>query len=151
MVPTYTVELAEGKRNEFLGPGGTGVLSFAAGIDQPPYSLPVSYGYDETDGAFYFRLGFVANSQKADVVGDRRQVSFVTYDQTDSRWQSVVATGQLEEVTEAAIDSDAMQGLRRVEIPLVEAFERETTEVSFRFFRLDPETVSGRKEAPSDR
>ena len=151
MADTRTVELAEGERNEFLGTGGTGVLSFAAGIDQPPYSLPVSYGYDESDGAFYFRLGFVADSQKADVVDDRRQVSFVAYDETDNRWQSVVATGTLEEVTESAIGSDAMQGLRRVEIPMVDLFERETEDVTFRFFRLDPESVSGRKEALSDR
>ena len=151
MADTRTVELDEGEREEFLGTGGTGVLSFAAGIDQPPYSLPVSYGYDDMDAVFYFRLGFVAGSRKADVVDDRRQVSFVTYDETDNRWASVVATGTLEEVTEASIGSAAMQGLRRVEIPMVDVFERETDDVTFRFFRLDPEQVSGRKEALSDR
>jgi len=151
MGTTHTVELDEGERDEFLGTGGTGVLSFAAGIDQSPYSLPVSYGYDATDATFYFRLGFVADSRKEDVVDDRRRVSFVTYDESESRWHSVVATGRLEEVTESAIESDAMQGLGRVEIPLVDVFERETESVTFRFFRLEPETVSGRREAAADR
>ncbi|MFD1586215.1 pyridoxamine 5'-phosphate oxidase family protein [Halorientalis brevis] len=151
MANTRTVELDEGERTEFLGTGGTGVLSFATGSDQPPYSLPVSYGYDETDGTFYFRLGFVADSRKADVVDEGRRVSFVTYDESDNRWQSVIATGDLEEVTESAINSDAMQGLKRVEIPMVDLFERETEDVTFRFFRLAAEDVSGRKEARSDR
>lgn len=151
MADIRTVELSTDDREAFLGIGGTGVLSFAAGIDQPPYSLPVSYGYDEADGVFYFRLGFVADSQKEDVVDDRRKVSFVVSDEVDNQWHSVVATGQLEEVTESGIDSDAMQGLRRVEIPLVDVFERSTDEVTFRFFRLDPDSVEGRAEAPSER
>lgn len=40
------VRLSEDERNEFLGRGGTGVISVAAGAGESPYSVPVSYGYD---------------------------------------------------------------------------------------------------------
>ncbi|MHB9285915.1 pyridoxamine 5'-phosphate oxidase family protein [Halobacteriales archaeon Cl-PHB] len=144
-----TVELDRDEVDEFLGDGGTGVLSFAAGVDQSPYTLPVSYGYDANDRTFYLRLGFVDGSQKRDYVEDSRPVSLAVHDETaDSGWHSVVATGELEEVTDADVGSEAMQGLGRVEIPLLDIFERPDEEVAFRFFRLDPDTLSGRGEHP---
>ena len=145
-----TVELAGDARDEFLGTGGTGVLSFASEAGAP-YSVPVSYGYDATDGTVYFRLGFVGNGRKAELVEDERPVSFVTYGETGGRWHSVVATGELEEITEPEIGSAAAEGLERVDIPLVDVFERDTEEVQFRFFRLDADDVTGRREAQSER
>jgi nitroimidazol reductase NimA-like FMN-containing flavoprotein (pyridoxamine 5'-phosphate oxidase superfamily) len=145
-----TVELAGDARDEFLGTGGTGVLSFAD-AENAPYSVPVSYGYDATDGTVYFRLGFVGDGRKAELVEDERPVSFVTYDDTADRWHSVVATGTLDEITEPAVGSDAMAGLERVDIPLVDAFERDPEAVQFRFFRLDADSVTGRREAASER
>jgi hypothetical protein len=139
----------EDERNEFLGAGGTGVVSVSRGADEAPYSLPVSYGYDETDGAFYLRLAFGPDSDKAEVVGGRQPVSLVVYDQRDDGWRSVVVTGRLEEVTEAAIDSDVVQAIRRVHIPLVDVFDRHPRELTFRFFRLSADRISGRKEARS--
>lgn len=41
--------------------------------------------------------------------------------------------------------------MRAVDIPLVDAFDRPTSEVTFRFFRLDPDDLSGRTEPRSDR
>lgn len=148
MASTDTVELDEDERASFLGVGGTGVLSFGTGVGQAPYSLPVSYGYDDESGAFYFRLGIAADGEKAGYVEDRRPVSLVVHRETDAGWHSVVARGQLEEVTESAIGSDAMQGLSRVEIPLVDIFDRPTEEITFRFYRLEPTSVSGRREVP---
>lgn len=143
-----TTELDEEERAAFLGTGGTGVLSFAVEADEPPYSLPVSYGYDDQDGVFYFRLGFENGGEKTSFVDEKRPVSFVTYADTAGGWHSVVVTGRLAEVTEAAVGSEAMQGLGRVEIPLVDIFERPDQEVTFRFFRLKPDAVTGRREVP---
>lgn len=150
MTNTRTTQMTETERDEFLGKGGTGVLSFARGDDEPPYSLPVSYGYDAQDGQFYLRLAFGSDSGKGDVVGEQTPASFVVHRQRESGWASVVTTGHLSEVTESAIDSSVAQGLRRIEIPLVDVFDRHPRQLEFRFFRLVTDEVSGRKQVPSD-
>lgn len=133
---------------ELLGRGGTGVLSFGTGAGEPPYSLPVSYGYNEAAADFYFRLAVPSDAGKVDLLDE--PVSFVTYEQTDDGWRSALAIGRLEEVTEADYDSSALQGMWRVEIPLVDIFEHDPREVAFRYFRLDPERLTGRKETRAE-
>lgn len=132
----------------FLGRGGTGVISFGAEVDTAPASIPVSYGYNADVEAFYFRLSLPPESRKAELVD--RPVSFVTYAETDDGWKSAVATGRLEAVEEASYDSTTVQGMWGIEIPEVDVFERPREELTFRDFRLDPETLSGRKEVPSE-
>jgi hypothetical protein len=144
-----SVRLDGDEREDFLGTGGTGVVSFPRDADEAPYSLPVSYGYDAVDGEFYLRLAFGPDAEKGGVVDDGRPASLVVYDRDGDRWRSVVVTGRLEEVTEAAIDSDVVQAMQRVHIPLVDVFERHPRELTFRFFRLAAADVSGRKEARS--
>ncbi|MFC7080600.1 pyridoxamine 5'-phosphate oxidase family protein [Halorussus caseinilyticus] len=141
------VQLTEQERDEFLGTGGTGTLSFATDETEPPFSLPVSYGYDADAGSFYFRLAFPENSGKRSVVD--HPVTFVTHDRTDRGWRSVVATGELEDVTDRDYDSAAVQGMWAVDIPKVDVFEDPPEEVSFRQFRLVPERLTGRKEVES--
>ncbi len=115
------VQMAEGELNEFLGRGGTGVLSFSTGGDDPPFSLPVSYGYNADSGSLYYRLASPPDSGKADVLG--RAVSFVAHAHTDDGWRSVVATGRLEELAEAPHESSAGQGTWAVRIPRVDIFD----------------------------
>lgn len=150
MEDTRSVTMDEDERTEFLGTGGTGVASFPRGADEPPYSVPVSYGFDGEREDFYFRLAFSTESEKSGVIGDRKPVSFVTYRQTDDGWRSVVASGKLEEVTEAAIDSAVVTAMRRIHIPLVDVFDREPRELEFRFFRLDPAELHGKREARTE-
>lgn len=150
MEDTRSVTMNDEERDEFLGNGGTGVASFPGEDDGAPYSLPVSYGYDTETGDFYFRLAFGPDTSKGDVVRDRTPVSFVTFEQSDDGWRSVVATGKLHEVTEAAIDSDVVTAIRRIHIPLVDVFDRNPRELEFRFFQLDPEEVHGKKEARTE-
>jgi len=141
------VQLTEQELNDFLGDGGTGTLSFSTEIEEPPFSLPVSYGYDG-DGHFYFRLSLPDESGKADRLGN--EVTFVTHAQTDRGWRSVVATGTLEDVSDMDYDSAAVQGMWAVDIPQVDVFDRPREEIEFRQFRLDPEKLTGRKEVESD-
>ena len=147
MDSTRSVRMDEETRKEFLGTGGTGVLSAGSGPDDPPYSLPVSYGYDTVEDDLYFRLAFSPESEKPTKLADRTPVSFVVHRQTDDGWRSVVARGRLEEVTEAAIDSGVVQAMQRIHIPLVDVFERHPRELAFRFFRLARSEFSGRTEA----
>ncbi|WP_128226400.1 pyridoxamine 5'-phosphate oxidase family protein [Halobacteriaceae archaeon SHR40] len=138
------ITMTDEQRDEFLGNGGTGVLSLSAGEDSP-HSVPVSYGYDSSTETFYFRLAVGADSSKADA--EDSHVSFVTYDETDEGWQSVVAQGQLEGVESEGIEVETLAGLDRVDIPLVDIFEGPIREISFEFYRLVPDELTGRVEA----
>ena len=142
------VRLDADERSAFLGRGGTGVLSLSTDGGDPPHTLPVSYGYDDVEEVFFFRLAFGPDSGKADASTDA--VSFVTYRETDDGWRSVVATGGLEEVTDETMPAAVLEALDRVHIPLVDVFEDPPRTVSFRFFRLDPDDLTGRTEAVTD-
>lgn len=139
------VELDREARGEFLGTGGTGVLSFATAADEPPHSIPVSYGYDPTDETFYFRLSVGPDREKADLLD--RGVAFVVYERTDDHWQSVVATGHLEHVEDDAAGTEALAGLDRSHIPMFDVFERPSSQVTFAFYRLVPTRLTGRRES----
>lgn len=140
-----TTEMDEDERDEFLGTGGTGVLSFSTADDDPPRSVPVSYGYDATESTFYFRLA--VGSEGTDRGVTDRAVTFVTYGRGDEEWRSVVATGRLEDTTEETIATQTLEGLERVHIPLVDIFGRPPRDVSFAFVRLVPDELTGRKES----
>jgi len=141
------VHLDAEERDDFLGDGGTGVVSFADG-DGPPHSVPVSYGYDADTESFFFRLAYHADTEKPDP--ENAAVSFVVYRETDDGWRSVVAKGDLESTDEEAVSTSALEALGRVDIPLVDVFERAPVETDFEFFRLQPDELTGRKEAPPD-
>lgn len=139
--------MSEEEIDEFLGRGGTGVVAFATEADEPPVAIPVSYGYNADIEAFYFQLSVPRDNRKDELVP--RQVSFVVHDETDDGWRSVVATGRLEEISDSPYESTAIQGMWAIEIPIVEIFDRPRTEVTFRYFLLEPETLTGRTEAAS--
>jgi len=126
-------------RDRFLGRGGTGVLSLATD-DGPPHAVPVSYGYDRAETVFYFRLA-VGHGRTKEPLPDRA-VTFVTYDDEDG-WRSVVAEGHLEGVEREGIETETLEGLHRVDIPLFDSFDHPTREVSFEFYRLVPTTLTG--------
>ena len=127
----------------FLGDGGTGVLSLSTDEATPPHAVPVSYGYDERTGTLYFRLAVGGGRSKSGL--DDRPVAFVTYGE-DDRWWSVVAQGRLVDIEREGVASDALAGLERVDIPLVDIFEHPTREVDFEFYRLTPDELTGRVE-----
>jgi uncharacterized protein len=145
-----TIELGPEERDKFLGTGRTGVLALSSTGDEPPRSIPVSYGYDPTESVFYssvcnrfhvdrapscdlscrdlqtllyFRLATGPDSEKGPLAD--RAVSFVTYGRDDG-WRSVVARGRLEDVTEVAIAPETLNGLDHVDIPLLDVFDRPT-------------------------
>ena len=123
-------------------------MSFSTEPDEPPVSIPVSYGYNADEKRFYYRLSFPQDSRKAGLVD--QPVSFVTYGQTDDGWRSVVTTGRLSEISDAPYESAEIQGMWAIRIPLVDIFERPPRETTFRFFSLEPTTMTGRKEVRTD-
>lgn len=147
MADTESIRLDDKERDELLGNGGTGVISFSAGVEESPYTLPVSYGYDAAETAFYFRLAERDDRRER---LHRRPVSFVTHRQVDDHWQSVVATGRLQETTDEGIATETLEGLERVSIPFVDIFGEPMSDVKFAFYRLLPEDLEARTETPSE-
>ncbi|WP_225336320.1 pyridoxamine 5'-phosphate oxidase family protein [Halomicrobium urmianum] len=137
------IEMDEKERDEFLGNGGTGVLSLSTSGDDSPHSVPVSYGYDRSESTFYFRLS--NGESKGDL--DGRPVAFVTYGDDDERWRSVVARGHLEDVDNEDIATESLDGLDHVDIPLIDIFHAPTREVDFEFHRLVPDELTARIES----
>ncbi|WP_408960073.1 pyridoxamine 5'-phosphate oxidase family protein [Natrinema sp. 74] len=141
------LQLTDAEITAFLGRGETRVILFATKPDEPPVSIPVSYGYNADEGLFYYQLSFPRDSRKSELID--RPVSFIAYDKIDDRWRSVIATGALEDVDDMPYESSTVQGMWAIQVPRVDIFERPRSEVTFRFFCLDPETLTGRKEVPS--
>ncbi|EMA61861.1 hypothetical protein C468_11695 [Halorubrum kocurii JCM 14978] len=141
--------MADDERDEFLGRSGTGVLSLSTPGDDPPHSVPVSYGYDPVDEVFYFRLAVDEESGKANPTD--RGTTFVTYGERDGRWRSVVASGRLVSTTDESLSTESLAGLERTkQIPIVDIFGEPTSQVEFQFYRLDPDRLTGRVERPME-
>jgi nitroimidazol reductase NimA-like FMN-containing flavoprotein (pyridoxamine 5'-phosphate oxidase superfamily) len=145
MRDTDAVRMTDDERDEFLGRSGTGVLSLSTDGDDPPHSVPVSYGYDPVEATLYFRLAVGEGSGKANAAD--RGVTFVTYGEDDGRWKSVVASGRLVSTSDDGSSTESLAGLERTaEIPIVDVFGERTSEVTFEYYRLDPERLTGRAE-----
>lgn len=111
----------------------------------PPHAVPVSYGYDSEEATFYFRLAAGGSHSKGPL--HERPVSFVTYDRLDDDWHSVVAEGRLEDVEREGIETATLEGMHRVDIPLIGIFDHPTREVDFEFYRLLPDELTGRVQS----
>ncbi len=140
-------QLSEDELSAFLGNGGTGVISFSTSSDDPPYSLPVSYGFNTDVNHFHFRLAFPPGSEKESLVA--QPVTFVTHRQTDDGWRSAIATGSLEDLSDEPHESSAIQERWGVDIPLIDIFEDAPEDITFRQFRLAPDKLTGRKQVAS--
>ncbi|QLD89594.1 pyridoxamine 5'-phosphate oxidase family protein [Natronomonas salina] len=147
MSDVEAIEMDEEERDAFLGAGGTGVIALSDSEGEPPHAVPVSYGYDMSEDVFYFRLAAGEESSKGNLRD--RAVTFVTYGRPDDEWWSVIAKGRLRSTTEESIAIESLEGLQQVQIPLVEIFDRPTSEVTFEFYRLKPEKLTTRKESPT--
>lgn len=139
--------MSDDEIHALLGDGGTGVLSFSTTEDNPPHSLPVSFGFDQQSENLHFRLSMTLGSTKAKLTD--KPVSFVTHKRTEEGWRSVVATGSLEDVTDLPAESIAIQERWAVDIPFVDIFDEAPDDVDFRAFRLVPDRLTGRKAVTS--
>ncbi|WP_253736445.1 pyridoxamine 5'-phosphate oxidase family protein [Halohasta salina] len=139
-----STELDGDEIESLLGTGGVGVISFAD--DDEPYSIPISYGYDSGTREFYVRFGFAPDSDKRRFVDDGSVASLVVMAEAIDGWQSVVVRGSLREVTEMAIDSHAAESVRKINIPFVTIYDRRASELEFELYRLEPDTITGRRE-----
>lgn len=141
MVSDAPVDMTAEDRAAVLDTGGVGVLSLSDRESTPPHAVPVSYGFDAAEEVFYFRLSVGPSSAKGDV--EDRSASFVVHGEDEDGSWSVVAQGTLVSTDEDSISTESLEGLDRVDIPLVDAFDAPVDEISFAFVRLDPESLTG--------
>lgn len=136
------IQLSDSERDAFLDRVSTGVLSLSTPSDEPPHSVPVSFGYNAVQTAFYFRIADLPPKRKGEL--DGRSVTFVTYDRDEEigGYVSVVAQGTLEPTTGDETATEALAGFEGVTIPFVDIFGDRPADVSFR------STDSSRRRSP---
>ena len=142
------VRMADEELDEFLGTGGTGILSFSTSSAEPPFSRPVSYGYYQDSAHFHYRLAVSPNNTKKEYLD--RPVSFVVHERAEGRWQSVIAIGELEALDDLPYEATARQERWGVDIPWVDIFEDPPEDITFEQFRLVPDELTGRTEITAD-
>lgn len=148
MEDSRSVEMDADEITEFLRARGTAVLSLAE--DDEPYAVPVSYGYGDEEGCFYLRLGYREGSEKPSFLEASDYARIVVYDRTPEGWKSVIATGELTELSHADLTAELVEQLSKAELPHFEMWEMPKEELDFTIHRLDVDEVTGRKAAADD-
>ena len=139
-----TVEMTTEEIDEYLDEAGLGILAFAG---DPPYAIPMSFGYDTERRELYLQLGTFAESEKQRRLQESKSVSLVVdhYDRPD-RWRSVIVDGTLRTLSEAERnDRGALETFAKSKLASVDVFSMDPGEVTFSWYVLDPTSFSGRK------
>lgn len=138
-------EMGRAEIDEFVGSRETGVLTLAK--EDEPYSIPISYGYDASEGAFYMRLVSTPESEKRAFLNSSPDIKLVIYDGTDDRtmYRSVVADGTLEELDPAELSVDQIEQYGEAKRPLFEIWGKGRDELDIKLYEFQPETIEGRR------
>ncbi|MUV59143.1 pyridoxamine 5'-phosphate oxidase family protein [Halogeometricum sp. CBA1124] len=139
------VEMTPSAVDALLTEAGSGVLSLADGAET--YAVPESFGYD--GDALYFQLVYHETSRKMAFVRATEVATFTVY--TDDPAESVLVRGRLERVPDADRAAASAAMADNAEIPALNVYpDTEAEDLSMAFYRLIPETVSGRELTRSD-
>lgn len=136
-------QMSDAEIDDFLGSHETGVLSLAR--DNDPYSIPISYGYDATARTFYMRLVSTPESEKRAFLASEPSARLVVYDGTETAYQSVVATGHLEEVPPDELTVEHIEQYGEAKRPLFEIWADSKANLDIELYEFEPETLSGRQ------
>jgi nitroimidazol reductase NimA-like FMN-containing flavoprotein (pyridoxamine 5'-phosphate oxidase superfamily) len=140
----HSVEMDRAAIDDFLAATGYGVLAFAG---DPPYAIPMSYGYDPDTGHCYLQLSDFDGSEKQVRLESSPSVSLVVtqYDRPD-RWRSVVVEGRLAPLSTTDLDErDVLPTYANSRLASVDVFDRDPDEVAFGWYVLEPDAVTGRQ------
>ncbi|RQG98565.1 pyridoxamine 5'-phosphate oxidase family protein [Natrarchaeobius oligotrophus] len=143
MAINQEVEMTDAEIDDFLARHETGVLSLARA--DVPYAIPISYGYDDGEREMYLRLVSTAESEKRDFLDSRPDARLVVYDEADSVYRSVIATGALENIPPSKLSPDEIAQYGRAKRPLFEIWAQGKDELDIELYRLTPESIDGRR------
>ncbi|WP_339104742.1 pyridoxamine 5'-phosphate oxidase family protein [Haloterrigena salinisoli] len=136
-------DMADAEIDDFLGQHETGVLSLARTDD--PYAIPISYGYDDAERVFYMRLVSTPESEKREFLESSPAARLVVYDEQDSTYRSVIATGNLEDIPPAELTPDQIAQYGEAKRPLFEIWAQGKEDLDIELYRLDPDSLDGRR------
>ncbi len=126
----------------FLGSHETGVMSLAR--TDEPYAIPISYGYNASNGQFYTRLVSTPESEKRRFLDSNPDARLVVYEADGDTYRSVIATGTLVRIDPQELTVEDVQQYGDAKRPLFEIWPKQKGELDIELYRLDPETLSGR-------
>ncbi|MDG5774875.1 pyridoxamine 5'-phosphate oxidase family protein [Haloarculaceae archaeon H-GB1-1] len=135
--------MTQSEIDDVLSRHETGVLSLARSDD--PYAIPISYGYDSEHRRFYMRLVSTPESEKREFLSSSPDCRLVVYEETEPVYQSVVAIGTLEQISTDELTADHIEQYGKAKRPLFEIWAEGKEELDVQLFKLDPESMSGRR------
>lgn len=136
-------KLTDAEADALLSEHETGVLSLARADE--PYAVPISYGYDAAERRFYLRLVSTPESEKRRFLRASPSVQLVVYEEGTSVYRSVVANGTLEEISREELTVEDVEQYGEAKRPLFEMWGESKPSLDVRLYRLDPDSVSGRR------
>lgn len=132
-------ELTRTQMDERLRSTGTGVLALTNGTET--YAVPESFGYDGE--CVYFQFVHHDDSRKMAFLETTDVATHVVY--TTRPAASVVIRGPVERVPSEERERAAAAMAENGEVPTLNVDpSRDTDELSFEFYRLVPEEITGR-------
>lgn len=142
-MPEQEVAMSPTEVEEFLGDRETGVLALAAADE--PYAIPISYGFDARDSSIYLRLVSTPDSEKAAFLDHTSPARLVVYEATEEGYESVIATGILEEIDRDDLSVDQIEQYGQSQRPLFEMWGRSESALDIGLYHFDPDELSGRR------
>ncbi|MHB9288856.1 pyridoxamine 5'-phosphate oxidase family protein [Halobacteriales archaeon Cl-PHB] len=136
-------ELSRAESDAIVGRHETGVLSLASADE--PYAIPISYGYDAERGRFYMRLVSTPDSEKREFLASTPTARLVVYEEADPVYRSVVAVGQLREVSREDLTVEHVEQFGDAKRPLFEIWGEAKPDLDVQLYQLDPDDISGRR------
>jgi nitroimidazol reductase NimA-like FMN-containing flavoprotein (pyridoxamine 5'-phosphate oxidase superfamily) len=121
----------------------TGVLALARADE--PYAVPISYGYDADTRQFCMRLVSTPDGEKRRFLTDSPTVRFVVYEEGETTYRSVVATGRLEALDRASLTPDHVERFGAARRPLFEMWDEAKPDLDIQLYELAPDELSGRR------
>ena len=143
MAINQEVEMTDAEVDDFLGRHETGVLSLAR--TDEPYAIPISYGYHEHEREFYMRLVSTPESEKREFLDSSPAARLVVYDEQGPIYRSIVASGTLETIPPSELTADQIAQYGQAKRPLFEIWAQSKDELDIELYRLDPDSLEGRR------
>ena len=133
--------MSDDEIDSFLRERGSGTLSLTD--EQETYAVPESFGYD--GDYLYFQFVHSDDSHKMTFLETTDVATFTTF--TDNRpGQSVIVRGPIDSVpTEDEVRASRAFSSNSVVPMLNVSINKSVDELSFEFYRLRPDDISGRK------
>lgn len=141
-----TATMSDDEIDAFLDSEGHGVLAFDG---DSPYAIPMSYGYDTDDREFYLHLAAFEESEKCARLADSNTVSLLVsrYERPD-QWRSVIVDGTLSRLSQDELQArNVLSVFANSKLASVDVFNRDPATVTFDWYVLTPESISGRHSA----